>query len=78
MKNIDIVVPCYNESQVLNIFYNSVEKVILDIPNYKFTYIFVDDGSYDDTLNILKTLSKNDAKVKYISFSRNFGKESAM
>lgn len=78
MKNIDIVVPCYNESQVLNIFYNEVEKVTLDIPNYKFTYIFVDDGSNDDTLKILKTLAKNDDKVKYISFSRNFGKESAM
>ncbi len=78
MKNIDIVVPCYNESQVLNIFYNAVEEIILTMPNYQFNYIFVDDGSYDDTLYILKNLSKKDTKVKYISFSRNFGKEAAM
>lgn len=78
MKNIDIVVPCYNESQVLNIFYNAVEEIILTMPNYQFNYIFVDDGSYDDTLCILKNLSKKDTKVKYISFSRNFGKEAAM
>lgn len=78
MKSIDIVVPCYNESQVLNIFYNAIEKVVLSMPTYKFNYIFVDDGSYDDTLSILKNLAKKDNKVKYISFSRNFGKESAM
>lgn len=78
MQNIDIIVPCFNESQVLNIFYNAVEKVVSDIPKYNFTYIFVDDGSKDDTLSILKDLARKDKKVKYISFSRNFGKESAM
>ena len=78
MKNIDIIVPCYNEGEVLNIFYNEVEKVISNIENYNFSYIFIDDGSIDDTLSILKTLAKDDIKVKYVSFSRNFGKESAM
>ncbi len=78
MKTIDIVVPCYNESQVLNILYNALEEIVQTVPDYKFTYIFVDDGSVDNTLSIIKTLAKDDDKVKYISFSRNFGKESAM
>lgn len=78
MKTIDIIVPCFNESQVLNIFYNAVEDITKSMPTYKFNYIFIDDGSSDNTLNILKDLAKKDEKVKYISFSRNFGKESAM
>ncbi len=78
MKSIDIVVPCYNEGQVLNIFYEALEKVIQTIPKYNFCYIFVDDGSIDNTLDILKYLASNDEKVKFISFSRNFGKESAI
>lgn len=78
MKTIDIVVPCFNESQVLNIFYDAVENIIKSMPTYKFNYIFIDDGSSDNTLDILKNLAKKDQKVKYISFSRNFGKESAM
>ena len=78
MKTIDIIVPCYNEGEVLNIFYNALEKIILNIKGYNFCYIFVDDGSSDNTLYILKNLAKNDKKVKYISFSRNFGKEAGM
>ena len=78
MKNIDIIVPCFNESQVINLFYETLEKTLKNIEGYNFKYIFVDDGSKDNTLDILKTLAKTDEKVKYISFSRNFGKESAM
>lgn len=77
MKKIDIVVPCYNESEVLEIFYNSINEILINI-NYEFELIFINDGSQDTTLNILKDLSKKDNRVKYISFSRNFGKESAM
>lgn len=76
-KHIDIIVPCFNEEDVLNIFYKEVEKVINSMEEYKFNYIFVDDGSNDNTLKIIKQLAK-DNKVKYISFSRNFGKEAAM
>lgn len=78
LKNVDIVVPCYNEGDVLDIFYTETKKILKDIKNYCFTYIFVDDGSKDDTLSIIKKFVKDDEKVKYISFSRNFGKESAM
>lgn len=78
MKTVDIIVPCYNESEVLNIYYTSVSKIVLEMPEYTFNYIFVDDGSKDKTLDILKELAMADNKVKYISFSRNFGKESAI
>lgn len=77
MNTIDIIIPCYNESQVLNIFYNAINEVSKNIP-YSFTFIFVDDGSKDNTLNIIKDLANIDDRVKYISFSKNFGKESAM
>ncbi|WP_300282843.1 glycosyltransferase family 2 protein, partial [Peptacetobacter sp.] len=77
MKKIDIVIPCYNESEVLDIFYNAMNEILINM-NYEFKFIFIDDGSKDTTLNILKNLTKKDRRVKYISFSRNFGKESAM
>lgn len=79
MKNkIDLIIPCYNESQVINIFYDAVKEVIKNINNYDFCYIFIDDGSLDNSLEILKELAQKDENVKYISFSRNFGKEAAM
>lgn len=78
MKKIDLIVPCYNEREVLNIFYKATNEVIASVKDYEFNYIFVDDGSSDETLEILEGFAKNDEKVKYISFSRNFGKESAM
>lgn len=77
MKKIDIVVPCYNESEVLNIFYTEINKITTNL-KYNFSFIFINDGSKDDTLKILKELSIKDERIKYISFSRNFGKESAM
>ncbi len=81
MKKISVIVSCYNEEKALPLFYQEMEKVRqqdfaqLDI---EFEYIFVNDGSTDQTLDILKALSEYDNKVKYISFSRNFGKEAAM
>lgn len=79
MKKISIVVPCYNEEAVLKIFYNELTKVIEEIKNkYEYEIIFIDDGSKDNTLQILKILRKNDKHIKIISFSRNFGKEAAI
>lgn len=81
MKKLSVVVPCYNEIQALPLFYNEIERVReADFHDQKlsFEYIFVDDGSSDDTLAFLKHLTSQDPKVKYISFSRNFGKEAAI
>lgn len=78
MKSVDLIVPCFNESQVIGMFYDETSKVINNISDYSFNFIFVDDGSKDNTADILKSFAKKDDKVKYISFSRNFGKESAM
>lgn len=70
---LEIVVPCYNEEKNIKIFYNEIFDVLNDFVDW--TIIFVDDGSTDNTLNEIKKLEKN---VKYISFSRNFGKEAAI
>lgn len=78
MKTIDIVVPCYNEEAMIQMFYDESEKIYKDISGYTFTYIFVNDGSKDKTHVILKDLAQKHDNVKYISFSRNFGKEAAM
>lgn len=78
MKNVDLIVPCYNESQVIELFYKETGKVIDNIRGYNFNFIFVDDGSKDNTFDIVSGFAKTDERVKYISFSRNFGKESAM
>ena len=78
MYTVDVVVPCFNEEAVLNMFYDESKKVFDSISNYDFRYIFVNDGSKDKTIDILRALAQKDSKVKYISFSRNFGKESAM
>ncbi len=80
MTTITVVVPCYNEEETIHSFYNEAERVRLqdfsDIA--RFEYIFVDDGSKDRTVELLKGLSEKNPNVKYISFSRNFGKESAI
>ena len=78
MKTIDIVVPCYNEEEVLPYFVKETNEVIATIENYSFRYVFVNDGSKDKTLLVLKTLASKFSNVRYISFSRNFGKEAAM
>ncbi|MCI6301528.1 MAG: glycosyltransferase family 2 protein, partial [Megasphaera elsdenii] len=78
MKQIDILVPCYNEEAVLPQFYERTCAVIDSLPDYAFTFIFVNDGSRDRTLPILRQLHEKDARVAYVSLSRNFGKEAAM
>lgn len=79
MNLISIAVPCFNEEEIIPVFYNKLSKVIKnEMKNSKFEIIFIDDGSKDNTLNVIKELSKKDKKVKYVSFSRNFGKESAI
>ena len=77
MKTIDLVVPCYNEQESIPLFYDEIKKVNKDMKT-KINIIFVNDGSKDSTLDIIKDIAKNDKSVKYISFSRNFGKEAAM
>lgn len=79
MKKIAIVVPCYNEQEAIPYFYEEVNKISNTMKDKtEFEFLFVNDGSKDDTLKVLRELSKKDERVKYISFSRNFGKESAM
>lgn len=78
MKQIDILVPCYNEEAVLPQFYERTCAVIDSLRNYAFTFIFVNDGSRDRTLPILRQLHEKDRRVAYVSLSRNFGKEAAM
>lgn len=74
---ISVVVPCYNEEESIALFYNEIILVAKEM-DYEFEFIFINDGSLDGTLEKLKALSKIDERVKYISFSRNFGKESAI
>ena len=78
MKKISVVVPCYNEQEALPIFYVETTKELEKIPNITWEFVLVDDGSKDKTLETMQKLAEKDEKVKYISFSRNFGKESAM
>lgn len=78
MKKLDIIVPCFNEEESIPLFYSAIQAENQNMPSVLTTLTFINDGSKDNTLNILRELSKKDKNVKYISFSRNFGKESAM
>ena len=78
MELITIIVPCYNEEEALPLFYEEITKVAKTMKQVKFEFLFINDGSKDKTLPILRKMSENDSRVRYISFSRNFGKESAM
>ena len=72
------IIPCYNEAEALPFFYCEIQNVAQSMPYVKFELLFVDDGSSDGTLEIVKKLAEKDSRIKYISFSRNFGKEAAM
>jgi len=76
MKKISVIVPCYNEEETIELFYDAITKIWDD--NYILELVLIDDGSKDKTYEILKSLSKRDERVHYTSFSRNFGKEAAM
>ena len=78
MEKISIIVPCFNEEEVLPLFYEEITKVISSMKECEFEVLFVNDGSADGTLNVLKEFEKKDQKMKFISFSRNFGKEAAI
>lgn len=78
MKTVSLIVPCYNESEVLPLLYQEVTKVFSKCPEFSFELLFVNDGSHDGTLDRFKEFAAKDSRVKYISFSRNFGKEAAM
>lgn len=76
---LSVVVPCYNEEEVIEIFYNRVSKILSENNELSgYEMIMVDDGSKDSTLDKLKKLNNRDSRVRYISFSRNFGKEAAI
>lgn len=75
---ISVVVPCYNEEPVLGKFYEEVDKVSREMSEVDFEFVFVDDGSKDRTLEEIKKLRENDKRVKFVSFSRNFGKEAGL
>lgn len=77
MKKISIIVPCYNEEQAIPFFYDEITKTVEEMKN-NFEFIFINDGSKDKTIEVIKEYSKKDKRVKYIHFSRNFGKEAAM
>ncbi len=75
---ISLVIPCYNEEEALPVFYNELCNVMSEMKDYSFELLFIDDGSKDKTLDVLQKFALEDERVKYIAFSRNFGKESAM
>lgn len=78
MEKVSLVVPCYNEEEVLPYFYEEFCRVAKQLSDYIVEVIFIDDGSKDQTLSVVKKFSEKDARVKYLSFSRNFGKEAAI
>lgn len=78
MDKISIIIPCYNEQEVLHDFYFKMLEVTNEMKNVEFEYCFVDDGSSDCTYSILKKLKEEDNKMRVLRFSRNFGKEAAM
>lgn len=78
MSKISIVVPMYNEQESLGILYKELNRVTDTLPEYEFEYLFVNDGSSDTTLAEIRQLAEKDKRVRYVSFSRNFGKEAAL
>ena len=78
MKKITIIIPAYNEEESLPYLYERLEKQINEIKNYEFEILFINDGSKDNTLNIIKEYRNKDKRISYVDFSRNFGKETAI
>ena len=78
MKKISIIIPAYNEEESLPYLYDRLEKLMSNMSNYEFEILFVNDGSKDKTIEIIKKLRKKDERICYVDFSRNFGKEIAM
>ena len=78
MKIISIIIPCYNEESNLHSLYETLSSLINSQQNYQWQILMIDDGSKDNTLQILQQIRKEDHRFCYISLSRNFGKENAM
>lgn len=78
MNKISVVVPCYNEEEAIPVYYREMCKVMEEMTDVEFEIIFVDDGSSDRTLELARGLNETDARCRYLSFSRNFGKEAAL
>ena len=79
MKKVTLIIPCFNEEESIPLLYKELSRVFSTVrDSYSFTMLFVDDGSTDQTLEIIKAVAARNSSVKYISFSRNFGKEAAM
>ena len=78
VKKITVIVPCFNEQDALPIYYKEMCRVMHKMPEVEIEMLFVDDGSTDRTLSVMKDLNSLDEKCKYLSFSRNFGKEAAI
>ena len=78
MKKITIIIPAYNEEESLPFLYERLEKLMNEQKNYEFELLFVNDGSKDRTLELIKELREKDKRISYVNFSRNFGKETAM
>ena len=78
MKKITVIIPAYNEQESLPILYERLTKLMSSMENYQFEILFVNDGSKDKTIEIIKQMRQKDERISYVDFSRNFGKEIAM
>ncbi len=78
MKKITIIIPAYNEEESLPMLYERLNKLMEEMSNYEFEVLFVNDGSKDKTIDIIKNLREKDKRICYVDFARNFGKEIAM
>lgn len=78
MKKISVVIPAYNEQESLPMLYDRIEKLMEQMEEYEFEILFVNDGSKDKTIELIKEMRKKDNRICYVDFSRNFGKEIAM
>ncbi len=77
-KLVSLIIPCYNEEETIKILYHEICQISKQLKRYNFEYLFIDDGSKDGSLSLIKNLSEMDNRVLFYSFSRNFGKEAAM
>ena len=78
MKTVTILVPSFNEAQSLELLHKEIVRVISTLENYKWEILFVNDGSHDNTMEVIKGLREKDSRISYVDLSRNFGKENAM
>lgn len=77
-KLVSIVVPCYNEQESLPHLYEAVDKIMTELPQYRWELLLINDGSRDQTMPMIRELAEKDKRVSYVNLSRNFGKENAM